>query len=500
MPSVTLYEHPEYVANYDSWLMYKDLFEGDHTTLSGPVYLWKHVLEDNDTITAAKIRSLRQLRTRYLNTIEPCISRYTSIFFREKLIIPGETSELLGENVDITGQSDGLDSFFSSKVLLNYLLYGRVFVVADNYNIQPQNAAQETNLTPTLECLSPLDVPDWEIETEDPQRKGKLKFIRCEYKIVEPRSDSTQQPTESLYSKEYRFQNGVYSVRLWREEQKKQADVKTDSRQWVLVEEKEFPGFKDLPVSYLFGESWIKDVAQETLRLYNFMSSRDNILYHQAYQRTFFIGNLNAQQEKAVAEYTAAVLPEGTVVDTIEPVNPVALDLAIERSVNAVFRIAFNQHRTIAADSKAVESSDSQQEGKEQLVSLVLSEIDKFERLINESVSDWFFFKDKKLNNFDPKIKIDRDIQEADIEKQIQIYATLRDEITSIPEWRKQTLSRFAQFQDLQEVEKVMQQILALPEVPQPVQSGRQLILSRLNGNQARNTSDTESANQPQGS
>lgn len=492
--STPLFEHPEYTDNYMSWMMYHDLYQGEHSTITMPIYLWKHVLEDNDTQAAAKIRSLRQLRTRYLNTIEPVLSRYISIFFKEKLILSDTISELLTEKTDITGQGHSVHAFFADKVLLTYLLYGRVFIIADNYNVQPINAAQDALVFPTLECLSPLDVPDWEIETEDPTRKGKLRFIRYEYKIVEPRTDSTSKPVESRYSKELKYVNGIYSVRVWKEAQKKQTDVKTNDTQWDLVSEQEFSGFSDLPVRFIFSDSWIKDVAQETLRLYNFMSSRDNILYHQAYQRTFFIGNLNSQQEKAVAEYTAAVLPENTVVQTIEPANPVALDQAIERSINAIFRIAFNQHRTIAADSKVAESSDTQQESKEQLVTLVLSEIDRFEKLINDSVSDLLFFKTKET--IDPNIKMSRDLKADDIDKQIQIFAALRDEIVSVPEWRAEVLKKFVQAQDLQNAAPIIKSIENAPVATQTNLQIRNSIFSRLNGNTARDTSNAQGAGQ----
>jgi len=487
--AITLYKHPEYEANYDQWVMFRDLFQGDHDTLVSPIYLWKHVLEDNDTPIAARIRGLRQLRSRYQNTIEPVISRYLSLFFKEKLVVDSETQKLIA-NFDYTGRGHSIDAFFQNEVLEKYLVYGRVFVIADRAATEIVNQEQDSLIKPTLEALSPLDVPDWEIETEDPKRLGKLRFIRTEYAIIEPRNNAQEQPKAVRYSKEYRYQNNIYTVTTWREAEGKKNESKTNETQWDLVSSFDFNDYKDIPIKYLFSESWIKDVAQETLRLFNFMSSRDNILYHQAYQRTFFIGNLNAQQEKAVAEYTAAVLPENTVVTTIEPANPVALDQAIERSVNAIFRMAFKQNRTVSAESKAVESSDSQQESKEQLVSLILSEIDRFEKLINDSIKDLLSFMDRK-KEFTTEIKLTRDIQDADIDKQIQIYATLRDEINSVPEWREETLQKFIEFQDIADdaALKIAESIKLLPS-PSTGRTvdARSVILNRLNGNTERNT------------
>lgn len=483
----TLYKHPDYIENLENWTLYRDLFEGKHDVLTQDIYLWPHILESNSSDGAIKIKTLRKLRTRYLNVTEPVISRYRSLFFKNDLIIPEQINDLFPPDYDLSGTGDNLKTIFQEKALITYLIYGRVFIIADAFDHKPKNRGDDQNASPTLWVLDPLAVVDWEIETQDPKRKGDLKFIRVEYTITEPRASATEQPITNIYSREYRYSENIYTVTTWKKADKKANADKKD--QWDLVDSIPLTGFDRIPVTYLFSESWIKDVAQETLRLFNFMSNRDNINYHQGYERTYFIGALNSAQEKAVAEYTAAVLPEGTTVQTLQASQPVALDLAIERSLNAIFRIAFNQNRTVSADSKAVESSDTQQESKEQLVSLVLSEIEQYEAFINDTVSNLMMFKVGTLEE-NPGIQVSRDIEDADISKQLELYSILRDEISAIPQWRAEILQKFLAYQDLDSNQEIIDQIKAIATQPRPtpVLDARQNIFNRLNnGNQTRN-------------
>ena len=77
---VQLYTHPEYKRAVNDYVLWRDLYEGDHATLVKK-YLWYHGLEKKADDTASELRRAREERTRYLNFIEIMVSLWISIFF-----------------------------------------------------------------------------------------------------------------------------------------------------------------------------------------------------------------------------------------------------------------------------------------------------------------------------------------------------------------------------------------------------------------------------------
>lgn len=480
---IKLFEHPAYAKLKDKYQTWKDLYDGDHDVLRWSRYLWTHELEGLGTEDSNRIRSIRELRTRYCNLIEPVISRYTSLFFKDEPIISPEVDELFGDGIhDVTGTGKSLQTFLKEDVLSALLLYGRPIIFTDAYNSTAPNRdiEEKTGLSPTFEVLQPFSVKDWQIETQDPARKGKFRFLRCEYYLVEPRESARQEPTLTLYSKEMAFRNGTYSIDIYKAE-----NEQTGATNWKLVSSQEFTGYPDLPVKSIEGEqSWIKDVAEQALKLYNLESARDNIQLYQAYQRIFISGVTNADQKKALAEFIISFLPENSAVHTIEPANTQSLDQNIERTVNNLFRIAFNQNRTVSGDSGSVESAETQQESKEQLTSLIISSIESLETLINAAIKDYAWFKNGDAD-FEGKIHLSKDLKVDDVTKQIEIYSALRDEINKVPLWRSETLKKFVEEQNLPEKEEILE---ALDNLPPPQNSNsldiRTNLLSQINGRQ----------------
>jgi len=500
MAEQDLYTHPDYYANYDYWRTVKDLYDGNQGVLTTGKYLWYHELEgavDSQGASAPiinpndamKLRVRREQRTQYYNVIKPIVSRYTSIFFLTPPTLDDKTTKLLeGQERDVTGTGQSLNTFLKDEVLFNLIMYGRAFVVTNAPSDEVKNQTEEkTKRKPRFESLSPLDVKDWQVETEG-ENKGKLKFIRWEYSLIPPRNNPLEAPTIVQRSKTMELQGTNFITTTYELKEKEVVEKgKKETRMiWEQIQQVVLTGWTALPVqAVLNNESWIKDLCGEALKLHNLISSRDNILYYQAYQRLWASGITNEEQRKAVTEYTMFFVPEGSTVGAVEPVNTASIESAIERTVMNIFRMAYGVTRMLPATSEANESAETKQEDRKALETLILSEIETIENLANATLKDWATFKGE--NNFKADVNFSRDLSTFDIQTEVTLYQALRDEIMKVPTWRKETLKRFAETQNLNDLKKVKEEIDALPAptngITQDGLSVRDALTKRLNVN-----------------
>src|SRR4051812_40605657 len=112
-----LYNHPQYLERAPFYRNYRDLYEGIHAVLRRPEYLWPHELETDKTDAAVRLRQIREMRTRYDNEVEPVVSRYSSIFFKEDPVIGKKTLELFGDDEkNVTGTGKSFITFLKEDV------------------------------------------------------------------------------------------------------------------------------------------------------------------------------------------------------------------------------------------------------------------------------------------------------------------------------------------------------------------------------------------------
>ena len=447
-----LYEHPLYKGLAVKWQVYHDLYEGDHNVLTGQAYLWPHELETGLTEDALRIRRIREVRSQYLNLVEPVISRYVSLFFRDEPTYDESVKTLFGDAFyDVNGEGQSLTTFIKEEVLEALLLYGRPIVLTDSFSNEFTTLAEQqaAKARPYWELLDALSVRDWQRN-----ELGGYKFVRHEYDLVPPRASALIEPSLAQYSKIYNLETGGYTVTTYSQEDSK---GQANKARWNQVSQETVAGWDELPIVGLEEESWIKDVAPLALKVFNLDSVLDNIHLFQAHQRIFLIGNLNDAQKKAVAEFTVGFLPEGSLVHTVEPVVTTSLEARRERAVMDLFKVAFNQNRSVAADSKQVEGADSQQEGKEQVIALVKSQTESLENLMNKAIQHWAQFSGVK--NFDGKVHINAVETIEDLNQQIAIANAFRDDIANYPTWKKATLKKMAEAQNLAEIDDILKEI-----------------------------------------
>lgn len=463
MGSVKFFEHPDYTARKDAWETYRDLFEGDHATLTSIKYLWPHELEgsvqeagkapDGTPWTVGqKLRRMRALRSRYLNLFEPIISNWVSLAFSKAISIPPEVQNMLGDEelADIDGKGNNLENFIKTVLAPTYFRDGRpiLFVDAPGAGDQeefPNLAAQQASgYRPYLELLDVLSVPDWQVDED-----GSFQALRYEYKAIPPRTSLTEQPEQKDYCKVLAAIDGQYMQLVYRRE----------GSEWVEEQRIPIPNWAELPVSaILHNEPWVKDCAELQLALFNLMSAWFNGLNTQAFQRVLISASGATEQTKiSISEYSWSIIPEGSAVTTIEPASDASLVNAMAWTINQMYRVAFNRTRGLSDASQESPGADTLREMNAELISLLKVALTEIEAVLNRALAH--YARMKGIADFQGKIEFDKDLSVEDVEKATSRFLAYRDEIRKVLPWRKAHLKKVASAEDFAEDE--MKEILA---------------------------------------
>jgi hypothetical protein len=491
---IEFHQHPEYTENLPEFRRYRDLYEGKHSVLISAQYLWPHEIESSTkewredesgvkVTVGAHLRSTRARRSRYLNILEPILSTWVSLLFHKDIEVDEATQEMLGdEQDDIDGKGMSLKDFIRGPVALAYFRDGRpnLFVDAPGGEYKSRAEEQRAGFRPYMEVLDVLEVKDWEFFT-DGEHRGKYKWLRCEYKLIEPRASAEEPPKESTYCRVKTISDGTYVQKIYRLEE----------GAWTIEGEIPFADWDQVPVTTIHhNESWLKDISELQLVLFNVMSAWYNQLNTQAFQRGVLAGDLGEKHKISISEYTWAIVPQGTVPHVIEPSTTEPLTQAIDRTVDQMYRVAFNRSRGLAADSKEAPSEETIREMNQELVTLLVSSMTEIEKLVNEALR--FYAKFKGIEDFEGKVTLSKDLTADDVAKQGEIYSIYRDEIRKVLDWRKTHLKKVAQqmgYPD-DDVDKIEKGIEALKDEP---------LLNPILLNGRRTLQEDEASNGPTG-
>lgn len=454
---IELFKHPSYQALADKYRVYKELYEGDHSVLSGADYLWPHELEMvNGSIggDGLKLRAIRVKRSRYLNLIEPIVSRWLSFLFRRETNIPDSLKSLLGkEFFDIDGKGSSLESFIREKIGRDYVLYGKSTVLVETSPFKAATLADAKILgaRPFLEILSPLEIVDWQM-TDDVSRIGQFKFLRTEFDLVEPRSSYTDKPTKARYSKGFIYDGANEIQRLF-----KLSRSESGSGEWQQVGDDLVIPNKRLPIAQVESDSFVKDASEMQLMVFNTMSAESSALNGQAFQRIFISGQMSKDQKLAMNEYLVNFLPENSNVQTVEPFNAAPLQQARDAFIEMTFKVAFNQLNSLAADSKASPGAETRREMKDEFVALVQTSLTEIEDLVNRAMDDYVYKKNG--GTLDERITFDKKVTEDDIDREIAIWQAHIDDFKRIPTLHKGIITKHAKYFGLPDEERIQEEI-----------------------------------------
>jgi hypothetical protein len=443
---IKFYDHPEYEESEDALETYRVLYEGDREKLVGQKYLWPHELEFSNQAAStdpssgvsetvgAKIRRIRAMRSRYFNLFEPVISTWISMALSKPMRLDEQTAQMLGDDIhNIDGKGSSLQNFLMNDIAVSFFRDGKACVLVD----APENTARSrveealSGFRPYMEMIDPLELKDWEIG-EDRKYNG----IRYEYEVIAPRSSFTQEPEEIEYCKIIERKEGGVFVSIYKENE--------ETEEWEVVSaDIPLQGFSEIPVAITMNNvSWVKDVSELQLVLYNLMSAYYNQLNTQAFQRVFVSGDLQDKHLISISEYAVSVLPQEAKPYVIEPASTEALIAAINQTVDQLYRVAFNRTRGVSSTSNEAPGAATLREMSTELIALLIHAVGELEGCVNQALQHYARFKG--IQDFQGRVTFSRDITADDVAMQIQMFLTYRDEIRNIDSWRKAHLKKVA--------------------------------------------------------
>jgi hypothetical protein len=434
--STKLYVHPDYEARAKEWALYKKLYDGKHSELvDDPDILWRHYAETKDNDVAKAILAERKRRTRYLNVVEIIISIWTSFFFRETPVLSEAAANMLGDaQKNINGQGMTFNTMMK-QALESRLIYGKAIARIDSLD-------KGSKLRPFVSLINPLDLVDWDFETQDQERVGQLNIARIVYNQMQKRTSVEEKPVKEMLSDGlFLSEAGIYSKRTYQQAKDKNGKVLTSATdneaQWEAIGDIVESELREIPLVIIDDISWVKDVVQETLRHLNLRSSKDTIEHQQAFQKIFFEGidPKDTAAINAISEHVYPILPKDARVHSIEPVSTSDISQSISQALDNAFKVGLNQLRQVAGDSKAIASGDTIQAEKDDRIALVESTLEELEGFGNEVLRHCASVRgeDNEAVLKDINISFSKEITQGDIEDFIKIWGATRDILIAYP-------------------------------------------------------------------
>lgn len=455
---IELHEHPYYADLSEKWIKYRDLYQGEHKVLKSINYLWLHELEgDGSSIgkDGQRLRKIRELRSRYLNLMEPIVSRWLSSIFRKPALVPDSVKKMFGklEYNNVSGDKLSFETFIRERIGKNYVLYGRPIVLVDTSAVHAATIAEakQKGLRPFMEILDPLEVVDWTYSDKADQ-VGQLSGLRTEYKLIEPRANILDKPVMATYSRVFSLKDGAYAQQLYK--QKSATDLK--SGKWELQSDIKISSINKLPISLIDSDSFISDASEMQLLVFNLMSAESSALNSQAFQRIFVSGNMSEKAKIFFNEYMVNFLPEGANVQIVEPYNSAPLSEAVLRAIDWTFKVAFNQVNGLSGDSKESPSAETRKELKDEFIAIIQTAITELEDIINESVNNYALMKGEGEQE---RVKLDKNISSDDIERELAIWQAHADDFKQITSLRSAVLKKHVKSFGLHEEEQILNDI-----------------------------------------
>lgn len=457
--TVELYTHPEYRRNLHDWQTLRDLYCGNETTMRSTRYLPKFAVEDEELSTHAEsknsarhIYTQRMARTFYTNLCDPIVWIWIGWLFSEALNLDSISRIVTPEE---QANFDGKGTSFidiAQEMARVMILYGPTYAVIDTPGFETQTRAEDaaTGKRPYGQIIDPIHVPDWRIRNVNFSDTGQYEQLDYIWQAVTPRASGRDAPQEQWFRRSLYFdsENSIISEYFAQPTEVDQVNMKEKRRfnpfdkssEWEELERQTLSELTQLPIVRGGKQSWILPAASNMRRRHQLESSFENILHYQAYQKVFISGE-PLQDSMVMAENSINFLKEGSVVTQVTSATPTALETRVRDVTDTIFKIAFNQIRTLPGTSEAVQSSETIREERQPQFAAAKSAITEFETMFNSIVDVWAEMKGIERNESE-KVTISRDFTPEDIDKFVTHYNTFRDEINKNTAWRRATLEK----------------------------------------------------------
>ncbi len=498
--ALDFFKHVEYYYYEGTWRTIQDLLDGHKRCLVDHKYLWFHPSEqasracdDNDRDWAQQDRRLRETRTQYVNYMKMVQQRFVTLIMKGGLNL-SEVQDVFGDYADNIDGNDKNVTEFALNVAEDVISYGVGYIFTDTQTIEARSVkeARELNSRPYWIKIHPIDLKDWQIGTD-----GRYSAFRYEYDLTVQRERLSDEPKLYKYNTVCAMQEGSYTITTYVASKRTThfnqqgvssantggdytpinyhpecSDKYDGELAWVEVESTLVDNIDEVPLATnRIQESFLKDVIPLALKIYNKQSDLDNILYNQGYDKLFVIGDLSSitpvegsetdttSQQIKLSTSNMLNLPEGSVVEKIDPTNPEALFKSIELDIVEMMKIAFNISRMIKADSGVAEGKDAKREAKEDLLTRIESKRTEVISILNTGTKHFARHQGK---NTDGKISFNEAVTEQDLDELINFIRSTTDIINLYPKWRKAAHSKLAIKGNYPDEEEVLEEIQSL--------------------------------------
>lgn len=469
---VKLYEHPD-VATYSAeYTQHKDIFEGVRDTLTTAPYLTKHPVEGNKGVPGSmELLEIRKSLTQYTNFAKMIFNRYVALMFKSDPQVDDTTKEFFKESKfleDVDGQGTSFVKFIKKSFFKDQFIYGKAAIQTDAPSGYVKNKDEQAKLglRPYWSTISPLSIRDWGYASGDGLPFKKLEFIRTQYNEIEPRKSSTIQPKTVVKSAEYILEIDRVEVRYFTKNEA-QTGQGTDAGSWNAAGNSEI-SLKEIPIVVTVqDDSLLKEPAPAILKYLNLDSSLMMGLLNQAHQRIIAFGEpTDPDKPVHINHATLTYLRGAEGVQVIEGDDKSALLATMTQTRSDIFSLAFNNIRTVAADSKAVQSAEGQDSEREELISMIKSMLDTIEGAINKALKHAAMFMGN--DSLEPKINLDKNITIDDLNRELEIIALMKAEMTTYPKWKKAQAKRFVQMIGYANEQEILDEVEAAKEQTTP--------------------------------
>ena len=429
-----LYSNTEFKILAPKYTVYNDLYEADHAVVTSSNYLIRHALETQTQ--GHDLLRLRVARTRYRNFIEPIISAFVAMAFKQPIDV-SEVTDIFTDDViaNIDGKNTTLTNFIKNCVAKDYFLFGQSYILTD----APANPTRAY-----WQSLSPLSVPDWQNEAYSTE----FNALRYEYYEARARRDLETEEMMVLKSRQYLLSNtGVIAQ-----------EYEKSGKDWEKVGAPIDLQLNKVPVAKVTkNKSWVHDACEEALRYHNLLSMRDNVLNHQGYQRSYIAGEMDDNSSKLVNEYVTGILPTGAQVFTVDSADTTGIEKALDQSQTAVFQIAFNMQRVLPFDSKGIQGEGTIAENKKELRDLIITAIQEINDVVNVAVQHFAMFNNKP--DYEGKIKFSTDLTIEDIDTVLKTLPITKPYSDKMPIWKKSIVRKLIKSQQLPEQDEILKEL-----------------------------------------
>lgn len=445
----TLFQHPDYKRRFAEWSILRDLYDGEQAQMRKPEYLPLFLVEE--TPQGAKAYAQRLARSFYANLCNPIVWTWIGWMFQSR-IDTEEIDDVITEDEmsNIDGKETSFYDFMQS-VAKTLILYGPANVLVDSPNVEsPSRGAEKAvGLRPYATLLEPLDVPDWITESANFSDYGKLKELHYEWCGIPARASGRDEPKELRYRRALTLTGGTVQSIIYRQtddknqqqtEAYKQKLLASGGAEWEQLDAGVI-AIDEVPVVRGGMESWIQPCAYEMIRRHQLVGSFENILHYQAYKKIFVAGEPLKTDGMILAENSINFLKEGSNVIEVTSENPVALDQRIKDVTDWIFKIAFNQIKTVPGDSRQVQAEGTLKEERSPQIAAAKGALTELETVANSMIALWAKFKG--MSDFDGTISLQREFTEEDDDKLQAQFGLLQDNMRKYPTWYKASLKKF---------------------------------------------------------